>query len=773
MGNEVDLRERARQAFERRSWQEAYDALTAAEADGVALGGDELELLGTCAWLLGEAAADPLGRACETFEASGAVHDAARAALDLVSYHAMLGQMGQAMGWARRAERLLEDAPEGPGHARAQILQGLLALFGGKISVALEHVNAAHALAREHGDQDAEAMALSRRAGLRNRLGELEAASADVDEAMLLVHRDRTRPITGAMIYCGTIQVCRDSGDFERALEWTEAASHWISKREVCGFPGICRVHRAELLRIRGEHRRAEAELDEAMAIFEKHRVRIGMGEALAERGLTHLETDALEDAERAFAEAEELGEESALGMGLLALRRGDPAGARVTLEGALETRKGNPLGRAKLLPAYVEACVETNDLEAARAASAELGAMARRMGTVGLQAPAETAAARVHLAAGEEREAVRAAKAATRAWAIVGARYELARAREVLAAAYQAAGNTARAEVERERARTGRRALSSSAATIHAQPNEDAPDAPLPETLDGEAIPPSLMESLPLREGSTLDGKIALGGVLGIGGMGIVHAGEHLVTGRPVAVKVLKRSACGGARECDRFLAEARACGRIRHPNVVDIYDAGMQGDEPYIVMERLEGRSLEDALAAGETFEPDRALAICAAAARGVAAAHATRIVHRDLKPGNIFLSDRGVKVLDFGISKQPDRVETSPDAIVGTPFYMAPEQIQRPDAVDARTDLWALGAVLFELLAGEPPFTAESVPALLFAIARGDMPTLDVSERALPAVVDEILGRTLVRDPEARYSSAEALAQALESAAATATA
>ncbi len=753
--------QKGRQAHEARAWEEAYAFYRAAEEAGHRLGSEDLERMAMDAWLIGEKPADLFARAYDAYMEEGRIHDAIRVAADVADYHGVVGDTAQAKGWARRIFRMAAEAPEGAGHARAAILQGFLAVIGGQIDQAVEMVERGHALARKHDDEDNEALALSRRAALMMRKGRVEEATADVDEAMLLVNRDRTRPITGAMIYCNTIDFCRNLGDLERALEWTEAAGAWIDQRRVCGFPGLCRVHRAELLRFVGDHQRAEEQVREALVVFEKHRFTIAKAFAHSELGYLRLEGGALDQAEAAFHDAEELGLDPMPGLALLALERGDAKTARELCEAKLNDLAHDPHGRTRHLPALVAACVELEDLEAAEAAAQELAESAARFGTLGIQAQAATARTRLHLAHGEVTSAVSSAKRAVRAWKLLGACYDLGQARGLLADAYDALGDAGRAKVERSRARATLESIT---------PNRIDADSPvLAETmsaLDVE-VPPPLIQSVPLREGQTLDDKIEIGDVLGIGGMGVVHAGRHLITGRDVAVKVLKRTVCGDSTHCKRFLAEARACGRIKHPNVVDIYDAGMHGDEPYIVMERLEGRSLEAMLAEGEALRVERALEICTEAARGIAAAHEAGVIHRDLKPGNIFVSNRGVKVLDFGISKHGDGGQTKTGQIVGTPFYMAPEQIRRPDDVDARTDIYALGVVLFELLAGQPPFVAEVVHALLYAITNGPEPDLRAHCPDIPVPVEEVVLRALSRDQEARFASASEMADALESA------
>ena len=743
------------------AWKDACAAFAAAEAGGSRLSAEDLDRYGNAELFSGEPNPTILERAFEAYEHGGQVHEAARVAIDLAAIHAVRGKSSLAMGWGRRAERVLEGHPEGPGHAHVVGLLGLFATFAGRISEALELAERSHALARAHGNHDAEANALNRRARLLLRQGRVEEAKADLDEAMLLVHSGRVRPLAGAMIYCNTIDACRDMSDYERALEWTEAATTWITERGVWCFPGVCRVHRAELLRLRGEHGRAHREVEAAIEVFERMRAHGVVGEAFAELGLQRLETGDLEGAEEAFRSAQDVGIEPQPGLALTRLRRGDPKGARTMLHGALHERDDNRLGRALLLPSLVEVALVLGDIAEARQAADELEQTASRTGTIGLRAAASMAAARVHIAAEEAQPALVRAREAKRAWNMIGARYELIRARELLAEAYALVGDEARATLERAAARGDRDALESGSRTDFA----GDPDV----TRDANDRPPTFTSSPTIVEGTTIDGKIDVGPVLGVGGMGIVHGGRHRLTGRDVAIKVLKHSAWADEQRCVRFLQEALACGRIRHPNVVDIYDAGRLGREPYLVMERLSGEPLSDRIERKPRLEVAEALTIAEQAACGVAAAHAAGIVHRDLKPANVFVdvaSDGAVatKVLDFGLSMLAEDGSPASEEMVGTPFYMAPEQIHSPTEVDARTDVYALGAVLFEMLTGRPPFVADSLTALLAEITVGDPPDLASQRPDLPASLVTLVECALAREPKVRYASMEDLASAL---------
>jgi serine/threonine-protein kinase len=281
-------------------------------------------------------------------------------------------------------------------------------------------------------------------------------------------------------------------------------------------------------------------------------------------------------------------------------------------------------------------------------------------------------------------------------------------------------------------------------------------------------ATPNPTPDERELAVGDVVDGRFAIEGVLGRGAMGIVYAAVHRGTGRPVALKVL---AAGLSRSCEparRFALEARSAAAIAHDGVVQVLDAGALPDgRPYLVMERVYGRSLLDALVACGTMSPSRACRIVRDVARAVAAAHAVGIVHRDLKPENILVVDgeggERIKVLDFGIAGRLGLARgTAPGTILGTPAYMAPEQGEGPP--DPALDVYALGALLFELCAGGPPF--EGAP--LDVLARKTSlpaPRLDARVTGIPLALADLVDECLAIDPRARPPSASRLADGLD--------
>jgi len=293
-----------------------------------------------------------------------------------------------------------------------------------------------------------------------------------------------------------------------------------------------------------------------------------------------------------------------------------------------------------------------------------------------------------------------------------------------------------------------------------------------------GDVPVSTLSEEMPRLESGTAVGPYCIDALIGAGGMGQVYSARDPRIGRDVAVKVLPAAYAADAERLQRFEQEARASGALNHPNVLTLYDVGTWDGRPYLVMELLDGETLRDRIGRG-ALSPPRACEVAAAIARGLAAAHAKGIVHRDLKPENVMLTRDGqVKVLDFGIAKLrapepgPDGrtvttpLRTAPDIMLGTAGYMAPEQI-RSLHTDGRADLFALGAILFELLTGGRAFDRDSRVETLNAILHDDPPVASAAT-LLPPVVDRIVRRCLEKDPDARFQSARDLAFALETAA-----
>jgi serine/threonine protein kinase len=264
--------------------------------------------------------------------------------------------------------------------------------------------------------------------------------------------------------------------------------------------------------------------------------------------------------------------------------------------------------------------------------------------------------------------------------------------------------------------------------------------------------------------------------GILGDGGMGRVLRARHRQLKELVAIKLLLHDAnLTGSRE--RFLREARAAAKIRSPHAPRIMDTGVLGSgQPYIVMEYLDGQDLARMVADQGPLECERAIEFVLQALEALAEAHAGGIIHRDIKPGNLFATflaggEVCIKVLDFGLAKTNGNFETvdpcltERGAVLGTPSYMAPEQFVNAQDVDVRADIWALGASLFELLTGEPPFQGATLPQLYTAVVHAPIKRLHSVMPTLPDGLDAAIDRCLSRQRSSRFGNVAELARALE--------
>lgn len=254
----------------------------------------------------------------------------------------------------------------------------------------------------------------------------------------------------------------------------------------------------------------------------------------------------------------------------------------------------------------------------------------------------------------------------------------------------------------------------------------------------------------------------------LGRGAMGVVYLGKDPTIQRLVAIKTMRLDDIDDAEKLQevkvRFFREAESTGRLSHPNIVTIFDAGEERDLGYIAMEVLEGRTLKDWSRAPNLLPLDTLLPILATVAEALDYAHQQGIVHRDIKPANIMVTkDQTVKVMDFGIAKMATSSKTHTNVVLGTPTYMSPEQIAGKK-VDGRSDIFSLGVVCYELLSGRPPFTADNLSALLFAIAHHPYPSMNTLRPDLPPAILAVLDRALQKDPALRFRRAGEYAQAL---------
>jgi serine/threonine-protein kinase len=263
----------------------------------------------------------------------------------------------------------------------------------------------------------------------------------------------------------------------------------------------------------------------------------------------------------------------------------------------------------------------------------------------------------------------------------------------------------------------------------------------------------------------------------LGEGGMGAVWVADHAALGTQVVVKFISSDLKESQEAHERFSREAKAASQVKSPHVVQTFDHGItDAGVPYIVMELLEGRDLGQYLDEHDTIPTDLAVDIVAQLSRALDKAHAKGIVHRDIKPGNIFLCDQGkgeifVKLLDFGIAKGVEGIKvdsnTKTGAMIGSPFYMSPEQILGSKGIDHRSDLWSVGIVVFEALTSQKPFDAETMGGLAIKIHSDPLPLPSALKPELGAPVDAWFQRACARNVDERFATAKEMAEALAAA------
>jgi eukaryotic-like serine/threonine-protein kinase len=275
------------------------------------------------------------------------------------------------------------------------------------------------------------------------------------------------------------------------------------------------------------------------------------------------------------------------------------------------------------------------------------------------------------------------------------------------------------------------------------------------------------------LEPGDVLAGKYALERLLGQGGMALVYAAHHLDLDERVAIKVLRAEVASHPDSVKRFLREARAAAKIRSEHVARVSDVGrLESGIPYMVMEYLEGCDLEEIPNRRGTIAVEDALLWVLQACEAIAEAHAIGLVHRDLKPANLFLTTRRdgsdcVKVLDFGISKFTGAGAGTAgltQGMLGSPLYMSPEQLRSAKDIDARTDVWSLGVILYELLAQTPPFNAQNLTMLVMAITQDTPKPVRTYRPDVPEALDAAVMRCLVKDRDGRTSDVAQLARDL---------
>lgn len=443
--------DRARKALGEHAWREAYESFSALDADG-RLRAEDLELLGEAAWWSAhpKESLDAFERAYAAHLSEGNARRGARVALRLANEYLERRDSALWNGWVRRAGRLLEDQPEGVehGYLELELSRGVVLLGRGSLDESMERSGRALDIGTRFGDRDLQAFGLVLQGWGLVMKAQVEQGLSLADEAAVAAIAGELTPFAAGSIYCITIGVCRAVADYRRAGEWTEAATRWCERQSVTGFPGICRVHRAEIMRLRGALSDAESEaragLDQLMAFA----MQSSAGWGFNEIGEIRRRLGDLDAAEEAFEEARRFGQEPQPGIALVHLARGRVDAAHASIASALADTKA-PLWRVRLLPARVEIALAAHDVAEAREAADELRDIATTYDKPMLHAAAEQALGTVLTYEEEAEASVTELRRAVRHWTEADAPFEEAQARRWLAVAHRLAGDEPSALLE------------------------------------------------------------------------------------------------------------------------------------------------------------------------------------------------------------------------------------------------------------------------------------------------------------------------------------
>jgi tetratricopeptide (TPR) repeat protein/tRNA A-37 threonylcarbamoyl transferase component Bud32 len=465
-----DLSEAGRHAFARHAWRQAFETLSKANA-ARALPVEDVERLAESAWWIGRiddciAARE---RAYAAYMDQENPRLAALVAVRLAEDFFRRQAKSLGNGWLKRAERLLQDVPECREHGALLRLHAVIALeTEGNVDKALGLARRTADIATRFHDRDLQALALHDVGRMLVSKGELAPGMAMIDEAMAAAVSGDLGPEVTGRIYCNMMGTCEKLADYQRAAEWSEAARRWCELHTESGFPGICRVHRAELMRLRGSWSGAETEALRAAQELQGF-YHIAAGEAFYEIGEIRLRMGDLKRAEEVFRQAHELGRDPVPGLALVRLAEGKIEAAKALIDRAIADRPGESLERARLLPARVQIALAAGDLDLARETVTELEAIAGEYGSTAFQASAAQARGAVELADSCRDGAVPNLRRACKLWQEVQLPYETATARLLLAGAYRATGCSEDAELELQAALSTFRGLGADITTASA----------------------------------------------------------------------------------------------------------------------------------------------------------------------------------------------------------------------------------------------------------------------------------------------------------------
>lgn len=446
----------AREALGEHRWSDAFEVLTKGDADH-GLSASELEALAEAAWFTARAdlAIEVKERAFRAYLDAGDPDRAAIVAFDVAREYAFKRQFSIASAWAGRGSRLLEGRPESAAHGYQVLSQSQALESGGDLDRAIDLAAQAVEIGARFGDADLQAWALIQQGALLIRLGRPDEGFPFMEEATIAAVNGELGPLTAGVVYCAMIAVCRNITDYRRASEWTEAAKRWCERQAINGFPGVCRVHRAEILALQGSLDQAERELATATVEIAAYNATPPLADGYYALGEIRMRLGDIAGAEDALRQAHALGRSPHPALAMIRLAEGKLKAAVSAIDSAVAEERTDIWHRARLLPAQVEIAIANGDPTTARAAAEGLADISEVYGSPALRAVQHEALGRVLLAEGDAESAGRELRTAIRHWQDVGAPYEVARDRFTLSRAIRQLGDDDAADLELETARS------------------------------------------------------------------------------------------------------------------------------------------------------------------------------------------------------------------------------------------------------------------------------------------------------------------------------
>ncbi len=432
----------ARDALARHDWPGALDAASAATVDIPALEAERLDTVAEAAWWLGrlDECIDAREQAYRLFDELGERREAGQCAVWLWEHYAITARPANAGAWLRRARRSLEGDTECAAYGALLLREAEVAHGGGDLDRASALATEVIALARELRSADLEAEALQTKGRILIDQGDIAEGMGHLDEAMLFAVEGRLGPFSTGKVYCSLISACEEVGDYDRAAEWTESTMRWADRHPFAIWPGVCRVHRAIVLKRHGELAEAEREASRACEELAHSHV-ANSAAAYAEVGDIRRRLGQLDESEAAFARAQEISGQACAPLALLRLAQGRVDAARAIVTSCVRNTT-NPLSRAALLPAFVHVAIAADDLDAARDASVELDQIVTGYANPEHAAAAFSTRGRLQLAQGDADAASVTLRHAIDRWRDLNVPYEVATAYTLLGQALRDAGD-------------------------------------------------------------------------------------------------------------------------------------------------------------------------------------------------------------------------------------------------------------------------------------------------------------------------------------------